>query len=193
MKKSLFVIAVCLISLGSLAQNKYSENDIKQFYRTIQGNYTAQINDTLAMSLRFTPIWEYEPFKWLYMEAVDNGTKAVIEQKVIEIRPVSDISFYVVVHNLDHPEQFAGKWDSHNYFDGFNTRILSGSSKFHFMKTMDYEYQTSWNSRKNLKCFPSGDKLHFKFVQEDERLYVKRLPQGTTDLIGITFHKEPTD
>jgi hypothetical protein len=62
-----------------------------------------------------------------------------------------------------------------------------------FLKTKDFEYQTGWNGRKSLECFPSGDRIHFKFVQEDERFYIKRVPQGTTNIIGYTFFKELTD
>lgn len=193
MKKIFLLLTVGLLSLSGIAQKNYTESDIKQFYRTIQGDYTGQSNDSTTLTLHFTPIWSHEPFKWLYMEAVDNSTKTIVEQKVIEIQPVSDISFKVVVHGLAHPEQFAGKWSNRNFFDGFNTGIFSGKGKFYFMKTMDFEYQTGWNKRKNLKCFPWGDSVHFKFVQEDERFYVKRLPSGTSDLIGITFNKIPTD
>lgn len=193
MKKTVLLIAISLLSTCVFAQKQCTENDIKQFYRTIQGSYKGSINDSTTLSLHFTPIWENEPFKWLYMEAINDSTKEIIEQKVIEIQPVNDINFKVVVHGLARPERFAGMWSNRNSFDGFNTSIFKGKSKFSFMKTMDFEYQTSWNRRKILKCFPSGDRVHFKFVQEDERLYVKRLLSGTSTLVGITFYKEVTD
>lgn len=193
MKKTFLLLAICLLSLSGIAQKKYSADDVKQFYRTIQGGYKGQINDSTTLSLYFTPIWEYDSFKWFYMEAFNDSTKETIEQKIIEIQPVNDISFKVIVHGIAHPERFAGKWSNPNFFDGFNTGILKGTGKFSFMKTMDFEYQTSWSGRKNLKCFPSGDRVHFKFVQEDERLYVKRLLSGTSTLIGITFYKRPTE
>lgn len=195
MKRILLLLTVCLLAFGGMAQKKqnYSEDDIKQFYRTIEGGYTGQLNDTTVLRLFFTPIWEHERFCWLYMEVVNDSKKETIEQKVIEIRPISDISFKVVVHGLSHPELFAGKWGNRNYFDGFNTKILKGKRKFTFMKTKDFEYQTGWNRRKNLKCIPSGDLVHFKFVQEDERLYVKRLLAHTSDFDEIVFFKELID
>ena len=195
MKRILLLLTVCLLTLGGMAQNKqkYSEDDVKQFYRTIEGGYTGKLNDTTVLRLFFTPIWQHERFQWLYMEVVNDSKKETIEQKVIEIRPISDISFKVVVHGLSHPELFAGKWGNRNYFDGFNTKILKGKRKFTFMKTKDFEYQTGWNRRKNLKCIPSGDLVHFKFVQEDERLYVKRLLAHTSDFDEIVFFKELTD
>ena len=61
------------------------------------------------------------------------------------------------------------------------------------MKTKDFEYQTGWSRRKNLKCFPAGDRIHFKFVQEDERFYVKRLLARSSDFASIVFFKAPTD
>ena len=195
MKRLLLLLTVCLLTLGALAQQKqnYSEEDLKQFYRTIQGYYTAQINDSTTIALHFTPIWEYDPFRWFYMEAVNTNDKSVVEQKIIEICPVSDIAFKVVVHGIAHPEQFAGKWSNRNFFDGFNTSILKGKKKFTFMKTKDFEYQTGWNGRKNLKCFPVGDRIHFKFVQEDERVYIKRVPDGTSRILGYQGFKELTD
>ena len=140
MKRLLLLLTVCLLTLGALAQQKqnYSEEDLKQFYRTIQGYYTAQINDSTTIALHFTPIWEYDPFRWFYMEAVNTNDKSVVEQKIIEICPVSDIAFKVVVHGIAHPEQFAGKWSNRNFFDGFNTSILKGKKKFTFMKTKDF-------------------------------------------------------
>ena len=197
MKRLFILLSVGLLAISAIGQKpqKYTENDVKQFYRTIQGDYTGQLNDSTTLALHFTPIWEREDnrFQWLYMEVVNNSTKTVIEQKIIEIKPISDIAFKVEVHGIKNPELFAGKWSNRNFFDGFNTGILKGKSKLTFMKTMDFEYQTSWYRRKNLDCFPSGDRIHFKFVQEDERFYVKRVPKRTSNIIGITFFKDLTD
>ena len=195
MKRILLLLTICLIALSGIAQKKqkYSEEDVRTFYRTIEGGYTGQLNDTTTISLRFTPIWEHDPFRWFYMEAFNANDKSILEQKIIEICPVSDISFKVVVHGIAHPERFAGKWSNRNFFDGFNTGILKGKRKFTFMKTMDYEYQTGWSGRKNLKCFPQGDRIHFKFVKEDERLYVKRLLARSSNFASIVFFKELTD
>lgn len=194
MKRLFLLLSVALLTLTVFGQNeKYTENDVKQFYRTIQGDYTGQLNDSTTLRLHFTPIWEQDSFRWLYMEVENTSTKAVVEQKIIEIKPISDIAFQVVVHGLKQPSSFEGKWSNRNYFDGFNAGILKGKSKLNFMKTLDFEYQTGWNRRKNMKCFPSGDKIHFKFVQEEERLYVKRVPKNSTNIIGITFFKDLTD
>ena len=127
------------------------------------------------------------------MEASNSKTNQVIEQKIIEIKPISDISFNVMVHDISKPEMFEGKWSNRNFFDGFNTKILKRGRKFLFIKTKDFEYQTGWNRRKTLTCFPSGDRLHFKFVQEDERFYIKRVPKRSNNIIGITFYKDLTD
>lgn len=197
MRRAIIVLSVLLLALNGVAQKKaaYNENDIKQFYRTIQGDYLGQLNDSTTLMIHFTPIWEREDdqFHWLYMEAVNNKNKQIVTQNVIEIQPITDITFNVAVYKLRDPELFAGKWSNRNFFDGFNTGALKGKKKFVFIKTKDFEYQTGWNNRKSLDCFPSGDKVHFKFVQEDERLYIKRLPKGTSNIIGYTFFKELTD
>ena len=193
----MITLAIILLVLKLFGQKKsnYTENDAKQFYRTIQGDYTGSLNDSTTLSLHFTPIWEREDdrFHWLYMEATENETKKVVEQKILEIVPLSDISFRVILYDIKHPETFLGKWSNRNYFDGFNTSILKGKGKFLFMKTMDFEYQTNWNGRKTLKCFAKGAQVHFKFVQEDERLYVKWIPKRSSRIFGITFFKAMTD
>ena len=197
MKRILILISVCLLTFCGFAQKttKFTEEDAKQFYRTIQGDYTGKLDDSTTVSLHFVPIWERENdrFHWMYMEAVNNESKAVIEQIVLEIAPVSDISFMVYVHHLKTPELFVGRWSNRNFFDGFNSNILKGKKRFVFLKTKDFEYQTGWHNRKSLKCFPSGDRIHFKFVQEDERFYVTRVPSRSTNIIGYTFFKSLTD
>ena len=194
MKRILSLICLCLAFLTASAQ-KYTEDDVKQFYRAMEGDYHAQLNDSVTFSLHLTPIWERENdrFHWLYLEAINNETQSVVEQKILEIKPLSDITFKLVVHDIKHPEQFAGKWGNRNFFDGFNTNILKGNSKFVFLKTKDFEYQTNWNRRKAFKCFPKGDRIHFKCSQDDERIYVKRVPARTSDIKGIVFFKDQTD
>lgn len=197
MKRILILLSACLLTLSSTAQKtaKFTEDDVKQFYRTIQGDYSGKLNDSTTVSLHFTPIWERDNdrFHWMYMEAVNKISNEVIEQKILEIVPISDISFKVLVYQIKSPELFVGKWSNRNFFDGFNSSILKGKKKFTFLKTKDFEYQTGWNGRKSLKCFPSGDRIHFKFVQEDERLYVTRVPSRSTHIIGYTFFKALTD
>ena len=197
MKRLLTLLPLLLSMCCCFAQKAgpYTEDDVKQFYRTIQGDYTAQVNDSVSVALHFTPIWERENdrFHWMYMEAVNRETQEVMEQKIIEIVPVSEALFKVYCHNLSKPERFVGKWSNRNFFDGFNKSILKGRRKFVFMKTKDFEYQTNWYNRKTLKCFPSGNRVHFKFVQAEERFYVKRVPGNSSDIIGITFIKALTD
>lgn len=197
MKRIVLLLSVCLLTLHVFSQKeeKYSVEDVKQFYRTIQGDYTGNVNDSTTLTLHFTPIWEQygDPFRWLYMEAINKETKEIVEQKIIEIKPISDISFDVLVHKIANPELFAGKWSNRNFFDGFNAKILKGHSTFFFMKTKDFEYQTGWSGRKALKSFPKGDRIHFKFMQEGERMCIKRVPRRSTNIIGITFFKALTD
>ena len=174
---------------------KYTENDAKQFYRTIQGSYRSVINDSTAVSVHFTPIWERESdrFHWLYMEAVNDSTKQVIDQKILEIKPISDQTFKIIVHDIKDAKDFVGKWKNRNYFDGYTTSILKGGKNFIFTKTKDFEYQTSLVKPKNLKAFSKGDIVHFKFIQSSERFVVKRLLKKSNDIKGCVFMKELTD
>lgn len=190
-------MAFCLLTTFGFAQKKekYTEDDVKQFYRTIQGDYRSIVNDSTSVSVHFTPIWERDDdrFHWLYMEASNDSTKQLIDQKIIEIKPVSEKVFKVFVYAIKEAKTFEGKWRNRNFFDGFTTSILSSRSKFIFTKTKDFEYQTSMVSPKNLKAFVSGDIVHFKFVQTGERLYVKRLLAKSTKIEGYTFMKDVTD
>jgi hypothetical protein len=175
MKRIVLLISICLLTFNGIAQKKVacSEDDLKQFYRTILGQYKGQLGDSTHMTIRFVPANENkgQPFRWLYMEAINDATKEVVTENILEIEPISDITFNVIVYDIR----------------------MRGKKSFVFLKTKDFEYQTGWNSRKSLKCFPSGDKIHFKFVQEDERLYIKRIPKHSSNIIGMTFFKEPTD
>lgn len=197
MKRIFILLIISLLSINCFAQKKgaYTEDDVKQFYRTIQGDYMGKPNDSTQVALHFTPIWETssDRFHWLYLEVVNTGTKEIMLQKILEIQPLTDITFRVVVHGIKKPQRFEGKWREPYFFNGFSTGILKGKSKFVFLKTKDFEYQTSWKSRKGLKCFPAGDKIHIKFVQEDERCYIQRVPKSSTRIFGTTFFKALTD
>lgn len=192
MKRLFLILSLCVASLLGVAQQA-TEDDAMQFYRTLQGDYTAQLNDSVTLTLHLTPIWEQDRFQWLYLEAVDPGTHQVLEQKILEIEPLKHAAIKVIVHGIRQAETFAGKWSNRNFFDGYNTHILKGKSSFVFLKTKDFEYQTNWNGRKSFHCFPKRDRVHFKCSQEDERIYVKRVPAGTSDIKGILFLKDPTD
>ena len=114
----------------------------------------------------------------------------VILQKVLEVKPKNEKVFRVRVYNLKDPGQFVGKWGNRNYFDGFNTAILKGRKNITFVKTHDFSYQSQWYRYGIIDCFPNGDLLHFKFVDQDERFYVKRMPTGTSRILGYQGIKE---
>ena len=194
-RRLIFALALCLVATMGFAQKdaKYTDNDVKQFYRTIEGDYHGDINDTTAIMIHFVPIWEQDRFKWMYLEVTDSFGKTIYMQKIVEVCPVSDETFRLIFHGLKSPEQFEGKWRNRNFFDGFTTSILSGKCKFSFMKTKDFEYQTNFNGRKKLTCFPKGDRVHFKFIQANECLYIKRLPRKTSEPEGWVFMKDPID
>ena len=175
---------------GFAQKQKFTEEDTRQFYQTMQGDYTVIVNDTTTASAHFTPIWENagNPYQWLYVEVTLGDT--VILQKVLEVKPKTDKVFRVSVYNLKNPAQFVGKWGNNSFFDGFNTAILKGGKKITFVKTHDFSYQSQWYRYGVIDCFPSGDLLHFKFVEQDERFYVKRMPTGTSRILGYQGIKE---
>ena len=198
MKRFALILAAMLLMFSGFAQKKakFTEEDVKQFYRTLEGDYSLlDEKDSIVAAVHFTPIWERPDnrFQWLYVEAVRD--KEVVLQKVLEISPKNDKVFRVIMYDLKNPEQFVGKWGNRNYFDGFTTSILKGKSKLTFVKTSDFSYQMNGFKRiKALKsCFPKGDLLHFKFVQQDERFYIKRIPASTTRICGYQGLKELTD
>lgn len=194
MKRFALVLAAILLAFNGFAQKqpKFTKEDAKQFYRTIQGDYNVAVNDSTTVMVHFTPIWESTgQFQWMYLEAIRE--KEVILQKIIEIKPRSEMVFKVIVYDLDHPERFAGKWGNRNYFDGFKDNILKGGKKIKFIKTSDFSYQTDFERFKTFGCFPKGDLLHFKFVQQDERFYIKRMPKRTNRILGYQGIKELTD
>ena len=169
---------------GFAQKQKYTEEDVRQFYRTMQGDYTVLVNDTTRASAHFTPIWENagNPYQWLYVEVTLDDK--VILQKVLEVKPKNEKVFRVFVYDLKNPAQFVGKWGNPNYFDGFNASVLKGSKKITFVKTHDFAYQSQWYRYGVIDVFPKGDLLHFKFVDQDERFYVKRMPTGTSRILG---------
>ncbi len=198
MKRFALILAAILLAFNGFAQKqpRFTEEDAKQFYRTIQGDYTVILmNDSLVASAYFTPIWESlgNRFQWLYLEVVQD--KKPVLQKVLEVKPKTDRVFYVYVHDLKNPDQFAGKWGNRNYFDGFTPSILKSGKRMTFVKTSDFSYQTNVGPKRFgfIDCFPKGDLLHFKFVQDDERFYIKRIPNQTNRIIGYQGLKELTD
>ena len=196
MKRFALIIAAILLVFSGFAQKqpKFTVEDAKQFYRTMQGEYVVQVNDSTTADVHITPIWEGQGngFQWLYLEATTD--MGVLLQKVLELRPKTDKKFLVLVHDLKKPAQFVGKWGNPNYFDGFTQSILKSGKRLTFVKTHDFSYQTTRLMRFNaINCFPKGDLLHFKFVQEDERFYVKRVPKGTNRILGYQGLKELTD
>ena len=197
MKRLALVIVAVLMACCGYAQNtpKFTEEDAKQFYRTIEGDYSLlDQQDSLVASVHFTPIWESSGnrFQWLYLEA--SRGKEVVLQKVLEIKPKNGKVFRVVMYDLKDPQRFVGKWGNRNFFDGFTTSILASKTKLTFVKTADFSYQMNGFKRISaLPCFPKGDALHFKFVQEDERFYIKRLPAQTNRILGYQGLKALTD
>ncbi len=193
MKRFALILAAIMMGCSGFAQ-KFTEEDAKQFYRTMQGDYTVIVNDSTTAMAHFTPIWENmgNRFQWLYLEVVMD--KKVILQKVLELKPKDNKLFRVYVHDLKNPAEFVGKWGNRNYFDGFTTSILKSGKRITFVKTSDFSYQSHKLMRFGaIDCFPQGDLLHFKFVQEDERFYIKRVPKGTSRILGYEGLKELTD
>ena len=197
MKRFALILAAILLAFNGFAQKqpKFTEEDVKQFYRTIEGDYSlVNDKDSVVATVHFTPIWETPEnrFQWFYLEA--SRGKEVVLQKVLEISAKDDKVFRVIMYDLKNPEKFVGKWGNRNFFDGVSKSILSGKTKLTFVKTSDFSYQMNGFKRiRELKCFPKGDLLHFKFVQQDERFYIKRMPTRTNRILGYQGLRALTD
>lgn len=195
MKRLALIFFAVLLSFSGFAQKqpKFTVEDAMHFYRSMQGDYTVIVNDSTTAAAHFTPIWENvgSPYQWLYLE-VTLGEKVIL-QKVLEVKPKNDKVFRVFFHDLKSPAQFVGKWGNPNYFDGFNSSILKGRKRLTFTKTSNYSYQSQWVRFNAIYCFPQGDLLHFKVVEQDERFYVKRMPNGTSRILGYLGLKEVTE
>ena len=192
MKRFFLILSAILLAFNGFAQKqpKFTEEDAMHFYRSMQGDYTVIVNDSTTAAAHFTPIWENagNPYQWLYLE-VTMGEKVIL-QKVLEVKPKNSKEYRIFFHDLKNPARFVGKWGNPNYFDGFNDAILKGGKRLTFTKTSDYSYQTQWVRFSAVYCFPQGDLLHFKFVDQDERFYVKRMPNGTNRILGYQGIKE---
>lgn len=190
MKRLVIAFVAILMASNGFAQkqSEFMEEDVMQFYRTIAGDYVMAVDDSTTAMVHLTPIWENDRYQWLYLEA-EKGSVVVL-QKVVEISPKNDKVFKVKVYDLKDAGQFAGKWGNPNFFDGFGRGILKGGNRLSFLKTSDFTYQSHWERLRTMDCFPQGDLLHFKFVQEDERFYIKRMPKGTNRILGYEGLKE---
>lgn len=195
MKRFALILTAFFLAFNGFAQKqpKFTEEDARQFYKTMQGEYTVIVNDSTTADAHIVPIWENtgNPYQWLYVEVTLD--QKVLFQKVLEVKPKNDKVFRVFVHDLKNPAQFVGKWGNPNYFDGFNESVLKGGKKITFVKTHDFAYQSQWYRYGVIDCFPKGDLLHFKFVEQDERFYVKRMPEGTNRILGYQGIKELTN
>ena len=60
MKRFALILTAIFMVFNGFAQRepKFTEEDAKQFYRTIQGDYTVIVNDSTTVMAHFTPIWE---------------------------------------------------------------------------------------------------------------------------------------
>ena len=111
MKRFALILTAFFLAFNGFAQKqpKFTEEDARQFYQTMQGEYTVIVNDSTTAEAYITPIWENlgNPYKWLYVEVVLD--KKVLLQKVLELKPKNDKVFHVYVHDLKNPAQFVGR------------------------------------------------------------------------------------
>ena len=93
MKRFALILAAVFMTFSGCFAQEFTEEDAKQFYRTIQGDYVMQVNDSTTAMVHFTPIWEKmgNRFQWMYVEATID--KNVVFQKVLEVQPKSSTKF----------------------------------------------------------------------------------------------------
>ena len=88
MKRIALILTSIFLAFNGFAQKhpKFTEEDARHFYQTMQGEYTVIVNDSTTAEAYITPIWENlgNPYKWLYVEVVLD--KKVLLQKVLEMK-----------------------------------------------------------------------------------------------------------
>ena len=181
--------AICFSTL-CLAQKplKYSIEGVNLVCETIQGTYKAVDGDTAAMTLRIIPLQNDARAFRFYLELCYDSISAPIEQKVLDVVPKTDLTFNFVVHNLNDGARFA-RADKAT-LNQISTGNLGGTTKHVFYRTKTSDFQTKWQGRKAFKSIKRGDRLHYKFSNEEGCLYVKRVPHRTTRILGTTFVKQ---
>ena len=77
MKKIALLLTAIFLTISGFAQKQdaFTEEDAKQFYRTMQGDYVMQVNDSTTAMVHFTPIWENlsQLFRRFHAEHVEIG------------------------------------------------------------------------------------------------------------------------
>ncbi len=190
MKKFCFLAIAITLSTVCFAQKpaKYTEEDVNLICSTFQGTYKANDGDTAAMTLIIAPIAKNGDVNTFYAELAYDSLNAPLEQKVFDIVPVSSKVYKIIVHNIKDPNRFFRADKSR--LNKITTSDYSGKKKHHFYRTKSSDFQTNWQSRKAFKSIKRGDRLHYKFSDEEGRFYVKRVPARTTRILGTTFVKQ---
>jgi len=167
---------------------KYTIDDVNRICETVQGIYKAKDGDTAAMTLRIIPLQnEAKAFRF-YAELCYDSISTPIEQKVFDIVPISSKVFTFVIHNMKDGTRFAHADKA--TLNKIAPSDLKGKRKHTFYNTKTSDYQTNWQGHKAFKSVKSGDRLHYKFSNEEGRFYVKRVPYRSTRILGITFVKQ---
>lgn len=187
---NLILALAIFFSSVSLAQKpqKYTIDDVNKICGTIQGTYKALDGDTAAMTLRIIPLQTGALAFRFYAELCYDSINTPIEQKVFDIIPVNEKVYTFVVHDFKDGTRFAHADKS--ILNQIAPSDLKGKKKHTFYRTRTSDYQTNWQGRKAFKSIKKGDRLHYKFSEEEGRFYVKRVPVRLNRIFGTTFVKQ---
>lgn len=186
----LFLAIAFMFFSVCLAQKplKYTVEDVNLVCGAVQGTYKALDGDTAAMTLRIVPVQNGQNAFLFYLELCYDSINTPLEQKVFEIVPESGKVFKFVVHNLKDGARFAHADKA--TLNKIRPNDFKGKKKHYFYRTKTSDFQTNWQGRKAFKSIPQGDRLHYKFSNEEGRFYVKRVPAHSTRILGTTFVKQ---
>ena len=191
-KTLILTFAIVFSSVGfaqkSQKSQTYTLDDVNQICGTVQGTYKTLDGDTAAMTLRIIPLQTGAIAFRFYAELCYDSINTPIEQKVFDIIPENDKVFTFVMYNLKDCARFARaeKATLHT----ITPNDLSGKKKYTFYRTKPSDYQTKWQGRKSFMSINKGDRLHYKFSNEEGRFYVKRVPARQNRIFGATFVKQ---
>ena len=182
-----FAVAFSSVNFAQKPQ-KYTLDDVNQICGTVNGTYKALDGDTAAMTLRIIPLQTGAIAFRFYAELCYDSINEPIEQKVFDIIPENDKVFTFVMYNLKDCARFARAEKA--TLNQITPNDLKGKKKYTFYRTKTSDYQTKWMGRKSFKSINKGDRMHYKFSNEENRFYVKRVPLNTTRILGTTFVKQ---
>lgn len=135
MKNCLYYITISLLVVACASKKDTlisTDETLSSLQRMMTGSYTSaeqasKDSSYYDITLHMYPIWKNDmSVKWLYVEqAVTSNPSAPYRQRIYKLEALPDGHIASYVYTLDHPEEYIGKWQEPQFFNGKNKSILS--------------------------------------------------------------------